>query len=287
MAPVTSIILDRIIELGNKDEDIRAVILEGSLAVNTQVDELSDYDINIFATHYEKYINDDSWLSQIGEVMLYQKEQIIFYGAVVPSHLVLFRDRQRVDFSYWDVSLLSEMVQGDKVYESYKNGYQIMVDKDHLAQQLKPPSGDGFAISPPQRYEFLETIYGFWFEAYCVAKYLSRQDLWYAKLIENSYIKTYLFRMALWNHQAENSWKPDPLIHLEGKRFEKWAPAELIESVARCFSPYRVDDTWDSLYAMVELFNRLARQTASQLDIVYPVKIEGDVLNYLEFLKYR
>ena len=279
--------MDQIIALAHANDDIRAVILEGSLAVHFQVDELSDYDINIYARNYESYLKYDQWMSQIGDVLLYQKEHFLFYEDVIPTRLVLFRDRRRVDFSFWHLHILSEMVRGDKEYESYKNGYQILVDKDYLAAQLPLPSGTGFSIYPPSREEFLQTIYDFWFEAYCVARYLSRRDLWYAKLIENRYIKDHLFRMALWNHQAKNAWKHDPLLHTEGKRFEKWAPAELVDSVSRCFSPYDVRATWDSLFVMVELFGRLARRTSSQLHIEYPTRVEQDLIRYLSYLKDR
>jgi len=280
-------LIDKIIALAHADEDIRAVILEGSLAVHLQVDELSDYDINIYARDYEKYLVDDRWMSQIGQVLLYQKEQIQFYETVVPSRLVLFRDKERVDLTFWHLTLLSEIVRGDKEYESYKNGYRILVDKDHLAEQLRPPNGSGFSIAPPSRDRFLQTIYDFWFEAYCVARYLSRRDLWYAKRIENSYIKDHLLRMALWHHQAASAWEPDPLLHTEGKRFEKWDSPELIAAISRCFSLYDVDATWNSLFAMVEIFNQLARQTSIQLQIAYPDQVEQDISDYLEYLKSR
>jgi aminoglycoside 6-adenylyltransferase len=278
-------VIDRITALAHADPDIRAVILEGSLAVNSKVDELSDYDINIFAVHYEKYLVDDAWMSQFGPVLLYQKEQFLFYDAVIPTRLVLYQGRPRIDFSFWHPKLLSDIVQGDKEYESYKNGYRILVDKDRLAERLKPPAGDGFPVVQPSRDEFLQTLYDFWFEAYCVAKYLYRRDLWYAKMIENRYIKDHLFRMMLWDHQAENAWAPDPLIHREGKRFEKWASPEIMDAVSTCFSTYHVEDTWNSLFAMIELFARLAKRTSAHLRIAYPLEVEQDVVRYLQYLK--
>jgi len=278
-------VIDKITAFAHADPDIRAVILEGSLAVNSQVDELSDYDINIFALRYDKYLAEDAWMSQFGPVLVYQKEQFPFYDAIIPTRLVVFQDRPRVDFSFWPLKLLSEIVQGDKEYESYKNGYRILVDKDRVAERLKPPTGDGFPILPPGRDEFLQTLYDFWFEAYCVAKYLYRRDVWYAKLIENRYIKDHLFRMILWNHQAENAWTPNPLIHREGKRFEKWASPEIIAAVSTCFSTYHVEDTWNSLFAMIELFTRLARKTSSHLHIAYPLQVEQDVVRYLQYMK--
>jgi aminoglycoside 6-adenylyltransferase len=278
-------LLDKVIALADADEDIRVVILEGSLASGFRVDELSDYDINIYARDAVKYLDDDQWLRQIGDVLLYQKEQFRFYEDIVPTRLVLFRSKERIDFSFWRLTTLAEIISGDKTYESYKNGFQVLVDKDHLAAQLRSPDGTGFVIPRPSREQFMQTIYGFWFEASCVAKYLTRQDLWYAKLIENRYIKDHLFQMALWHHQAMNEWKPDPMLHWEGKRFEEWAPAELNEAVSQCFSLYDVSGTWKSLFAMVGLFNQLARQTSIRLETDYPERVEQDIMNHLHDLK--
>jgi len=257
------------------------------VAVSAQVDALSDYDINIFAVNYDKYLTDDAWMSQFGPVLVYQKEQFLFYDTIIPNRLVIFRDSPRIDFSFWHPELLTEIVQGVKEYASYKNGYRILVDKDHVAERLPPPTGDGFPIARPGRDEFLQTIYDFWFEACCVAKYLVRRDLWYAKLIENRYIRDHLFKMILWHHQAENAWMPNPLIHTEGKRFEKWASPEMIEAVSRCFSMYRVQDTWDSLFAAIELFTRLARKTSTHLHIAYPLQREQDLVRYLQHLRSK
>jgi aminoglycoside 6-adenylyltransferase len=278
-------LIDRIVALAQSDEDIRAVILEGSLVSGGAVDELSDYDINIYARDCARYLADDGWMDQIGEVLVYQKEQLLFYEEVVPSRLVVFRDCPRVDFSFWPVSLLSDMVRGQKQYESYRNGYAVLVDRDGLAVQLPPPDGGGFHISPPSRDSFLQELYDFWFEAYCVAKYLSRGDLWYAKLVENGYIKQHLFQLVLWHHQAARGWPRDPVLHTEGKRFEQWASPELLEEIGRCFSGYDVEGTWRSLFAMVALFDRLACETAQQLEIAYPEHKQRQVIEYLRYLK--
>lgn len=281
------LLIEKIAAWAQADENIRAVILEGSFASHARVDELSDYDINVFTGNADKYLLKDHWLGQIGEVLIYQKEQIQFYDYIVPTRLVLFRNRERIDFSFWSLKTLAEIVKGEKIYESYRNGFQVLVDKDNLAQKLPSPDGKGFAVCQPRHEQFLQVIYDFWFEAYCVARYLSRKDLWYAKLIENRFIKDHLFQMALWNHGAENDWKPDPILHTEGKGFEKWASMELIEDISSCFSTYDVEETWKSLLKMVGVFNRLARQTSRLIRIEYPNRVEKDVLEYLNYLKER
>jgi hypothetical protein len=72
---MNTFLIDNIVALAQEDEDIRTTILERSFSTHSHIDELSDYDVNVFARNYDKYLADDHWMSRIGEVMLYQKEQ--------------------------------------------------------------------------------------------------------------------------------------------------------------------------------------------------------------------
>jgi len=284
---MSEVLLEKFIAFGNEDKNIRAIILEGSRATGFHVDDLSDYDINIFARDIDRYLGDDAWIKRFGEVLIFQKEKFVFYGTSLPTRLVLFRDYQSVDFSFWKTELLMDIVRGDKTYESYKNGYQVLVDKDGVAELLSQPDGTGFSVSPPNRDRFQQIVYDFWFEAYGMAKCLSRGDLWYSKLIENRFMKDRLFLMALWDHCSLSHWKPDSFIHTGGKRFEEWAPKELKDSFSKCFSTYEISDTWRSLFVVVETFNQLARNTASRMGFDYPEKLEDDILVLLELLRGR
>jgi len=284
---MSEVLLEKLIAFGNEDKNVRAIILEGSRATGFHVDDLSDYDINIFARDIDGYINGEAWIKRLGDVLILQKEKFVFYGATIPTRLVLFRDYQRVDFSFWKTELLADIARGDKVYESYKNGYQVLVDKDEVAELLPPPDNTGFSISPPDREHFRQIVHDFWFEAYGMAKYLSKGDLWYSKLIENRFMKDRLFLMALWDNCSSSHWKYNSSIHRGGKRFEKWAPKELKDSFSECFSMYEISDTWRSLFIMVETFNKLARNTASRMGFDYSDKLEEDILVLLELLRGR
>ena len=244
-------IISKLITFGEANENIRALILEGSHATGAFIDALSDYDVNIFTNEAEPFLQNVDWIKQFGEVLIYQKEELEFYDQAFPSRLVVFRDGSRIDFSFWPVNALRELTDSNKAYESYRNGFRVLVDKDGLTSNLPEPDGLGFQATPPDSDLFLKTIYDFWFEAYCVARALARSDLWYAKRIEASYIRDHLFQMALWEHQSRHGWAPDPLLHLGGKRFERWAEPQLLKEISSCFSEYSIDATWKSLFAMV------------------------------------
>jgi aminoglycoside 6-adenylyltransferase len=284
---MNSELLDKVVALAQCDDDVRAVILEGSFAVKSQVDDLSDYDVNIFVSNAEKYLEDDAWMSKVGEVLVYQKEQFLFYEDTIPTRLVLFCDRERVDFSFWRLGILAEMVRGEKVYESYRNGYMILLDKDGLAARLPPEDGRGFTVSQPDRSEFLMNIYDFWFDAYCTARCLARGDLWFARQIEDCGLRDYVFQMALWEHQLGRGWQSDPRLHTGGKRFEQWASTEVLQALPGCFAGFYLEETWNSLYHIIELYHRMAQRMCRQLEIPYPERVKSGVLDYIQYLQNR
>ncbi len=278
-------IISKLIDFGEANESIRALILEGSHTTGQFIDALSDYDINVFSDHADPFLQGADWLKQFGRVLIYQKEEMDFYGQVLPTRLVVFTDGSRIDFSFWPVSTLTEMTHGSKRYESYCNGYRVLLDKDGLTANLPEPDGLGFQVLPPQRDQFLQILYDFWFEAYCVARALARSDLWYAKRIEASYLKDHLYQMILWEYQSRHGWEPDLLLHQGGKRFERWAEPELLNEISKCFSGYSIDETWKSLSAMLETFSCLSKELAERLGVEFPEKKDFEIKEYLISIK--
>jgi aminoglycoside 6-adenylyltransferase len=280
-------IISKLVGFAEADDAIRAVILEGSLAAGRFIDDLSDYDVNIFTRNARPYLNDDLWMGQFGNVLIYQKEEFDFYDQIITTRLVIFADGLRIDFSFWPLGYLTEMADGSKPYEPYRNGFQVLVDKDGLAASLPAPDKLGFHVHLPEKDLFLQTVYDFWFEAYSIAKALVRGDLWYAKRMDASYVKDHLYQMVLWEHQRRLSWSHDPVLHLGGKRFEKWASPQLLEAISTCFSAYNEDETWASLFAMLGLFNRIAQKLAGELKFKYPLRAEKEIVTALNGLWQR
>jgi aminoglycoside 6-adenylyltransferase len=61
-------ILSRIVSWAEREDPVRALVLEGSRAEKGQVDELADYDVNMFITDPGPYTQDDRWISAIADV---------------------------------------------------------------------------------------------------------------------------------------------------------------------------------------------------------------------------
>lgn len=276
-------ILGRILEWAQSESEIRVMILEGSRASDTTTDTLSDYDLNLFVTDYAKYTSDNHWITKFDAVLVYQKEKFFHKGMEIPTRLVVYENSPKVDFSFWPISILREIVDGKTLPERYRNGCTVLFDKDNIAQGMPPPCFDGFIISKPTTDEVLTTIYNFWFEAYCVAKYLKRNSLWYAKILENGPIKRFLLQMILWNESSKDDWKNNK-IHQEGKNLEAHIDEDTKKALTDCFSGYGKSDTWNSLCAMMKLFKKLSRAVTAKLSINYPAKSIAQIEAYVKQL---
>src|SRR3989339_804681 len=140
-------ILDRIIHWAKKQKDIRLLILEGSKATKKHTDIYSDYDINVYSNDYSKHLKSVRWIKHISNILIYQKEQFHSSGSIIPTRLVVFKNGQKVDFSFWKLELISEMIKSRKYYKSYHAGFNILLDKDNLSDKMKVELSDPFKIS--------------------------------------------------------------------------------------------------------------------------------------------
>lgn len=268
-------IIEKIISWASAHPDIRALILEGSMVSGQETDELSDYDLNFYMLNPDVFAEHNEWLYQFDDVIVYQKPDFMYEQSHIPSRLVVYENSPRVDFSFWNVDILKKFVQKQHLPEFYKNGYGILLDKDGLASKLPEPTHDGYIISKPSKDELLKTIYDFWYEAYCVAKYLKRGSLFYAKMVENGYIKKFLFQMLLWHEAVNIEWGRND-IHLEGKNLEKKFNERIQHTLSRFFSVYSRDETLQSLQAMTDYYQKISYVVCEKIEIEYPkIKIEN------------
>lgn len=279
-------ILNKIISWAENESEIRTLILEGSRASNSPTDELSDYDLNVFVVSADKYTLDNSWINNFDQVLVYQKEKFFYKNIEIPTRLVLYKNNSRVDFSFWPINVLHEIIEDRILPESYRNGYKVLLDKDKVTGNIKLPNYDGFIINQPTEDELLVTIYNFWFEACNVAKYLKRDKLWFAKILENGPIKGFMLQIILWNESSKYDWSNNK-IHSQGKNLETQVDIDIKESFKKCFSKYDKIDTWNSLFGMIELSKKIAYELTMTMNVEYPNDSISKIEKYIRQLYER
>ena len=246
------------IDWAHNHPSIKALILVGSRAQQKEVDELSDYDVCVFADSIPSFIGDDQWLDQFGKVWICVHEHKEWEDQSFPTRLVIFDGGVKVDFSFWPTDLLKRWNQGAPMPDDLMAGFNILVDKEKLTQNL--PKHPKPLTSKPTQQMFDTVIQEFWFEAYHVAKYLKRNDLWSVQFRMGLLRDHFLLKMIEWNEQARH--EGITAFHPNGKNLQSWVCPETREVIQHIFARFDRNDCWSALMQAIELFRRISAETA-------------------------
>lgn len=272
-------ILKKTIAWAENEKSVRGVILVGSRAIE-QSDDLSDFDISIITTNTKQFTEDDSWISAIAPVWLYSPDKYTWNDTEVPTRLVLYEGGVKVDFSLWNISIAE--VVGQSTF--FDTGFKVLVDKDRILENFKPASLKQVTPQKPSEEEFIHIIKEFWFEAYHVAKYLKREDLWLVKFRDWS-LQVYLLTIMEWYMLAKNNWNYD--VQWTGKHIKKWLDPEIYQRLYAIFGHFDTEDSWKAFEARINLFRDLSKKTAAQLGYKYPNDIDENLTKYIVSLKEK
>jgi aminoglycoside 6-adenylyltransferase len=282
--------MDEIVQLlvrwADSQDAIRALILTSSRAGANKADEFSDYDIMVLTDHPDQYLRSDAWIESIMPLWVYIKEQFTHGRDVIPTRLVIFRDAVKVDFSFWQLQVLRDFIaNGFSNTDDMNRGYRVLIDKDGLTRNLPSPAIRFFKVPRPTEDEFRAVICEFWFEMAGIAKYLARGDLFPAKQRENGIVKDLFLKMLIWNVQAKNNW--DAETHTDGKKMQSWVDSDTLQSLAKTYSGFNLEDSWQSTLSSMEFFREISTETSRLLGYDYPQSVDREITMYIGGIRRR
>lgn len=261
-------VFHRVVEWAEREEPVRAVVLVGSRASGT-MDDLSDYDLAIFARTHEPYVRNDRWLSSIGRAWVCIPDHYEMGSSMIPTRLVLFDPGVKVDFAFHPLSLFSDVTAAE--------AHEVILDKDGLASEARPMEREASAMLDEP--DFVRVVQEFWFEAYHVAKYLHRGELWLVKT-RDAATKALLLQMMEWHARASRG--PGYDTRCEGRGLERWVDRAVWIELHETFAGFDAESSRRALYATMGLFRRLARETAERLGYAYPNDVDDDIRGFIE-----
>jgi aminoglycoside 6-adenylyltransferase len=271
-------LLNRFVLWAEDQADIRAVLMIGSRArVDHPADQWSDIDLIISASNPQPYLEYTEWLKNIGPVWATHVEPTL---AGVHERRVLFEDGYDFDLIFVADNMLSRLIQNDEVARIVRRGVRILVDKDRLMSRITLPLGRRPAYVPPTQAQFTNLINDFWYHAAWTAKKLRRGELWTALMSNNSYMKNLLMQMLEWHTHAISSENYDTWY--QGRFVEEWADLATLEQLGEIFAHYDADDIKRTLAASMNLFRRVATETAAQLTYTYPYNSDANVSEWVK-----
>ncbi|KAB1229695.1 AadS family aminoglycoside 6-adenylyltransferase [Chryseobacterium viscerum] len=274
--------LEQIIHWAENNPDIRAVLLTSSL-VNpyAPVDDLSDLDIELVFENRTSYESGNEWIQLFGDpISMIEEDDRVFEGKHAMK-MVLYKDHVKVDFKLYQVLDFIGEVNEENLPEDWDVGYKVLIDKDNLTKNLKPPTYQSIMIQKPTDKKFQQLMNDFWWDTTYVAKCLKRGDIFYAKFMSENVLRTdYLVPLIEWHIASHHNWN-HITTNKHGRLFKKYLPSDLWNRIEATFSGSDIDENWKALFGYADLVHELGTSLAEKLNCTYPAKLEADIRNYL------
>jgi aminoglycoside 6-adenylyltransferase len=271
--------IEKAILWANTREEVRALLLTGSRARNDHPgDKYADLDLELYVTDYNDYLSGGAWVSNFGKVWVKLPFQT---SDGDPQFLVVYDGGDKVDFTFFPTTFLEEMVNARTLTDSMRRGYRVLVDKDQMATRLQPALNRPPAFRKPSQENFYFNVNSFWYGAVYAAKQIKRGNLWVVKEADWR-MKRQLFAMLEWHAQAIHNWQYDTWHG--GHFLPEWTDDQTLRELHRTFGHFHQSDSWQALIGAMNLFRRLASETAAKLGYNYPRGLDENVTGYVMHL---
>lgn len=278
----------RLLRWATDREAVRAMLLTSTRAVpGAAVDGLSDYDVILIVREIAPFVADRGWVGAFGEVLVACWDPIApdrDYGIGQSGNVVQYADGLKIDFRLWPVELLRRIADAPALPAELDAGYRVLLDKDGLADGLRPPGHRAYIPARPTEGEFLALVNDFFVGAPYVAKGLLRGELLPAKwCLDYDMRHVYLVPLLAWRAECDHGWAVP--IGALGKGLRRRLPPDLWADFERTFAGAGVAENWAALFAMLVLFGRVAREVGAHLGYGYPDELERRVTAFVRAMR--
>jgi len=271
-----------IIDFARSDERIRAVLLNGSRA-NSKIspDEYQDYDIVYVVDNIESFISDKGWTNVFGDKLIWQLPDEMVVGneesdrASQFSLLMIFTDANRID-----LTLLSKT--GIDINNKPDSLTIVWLDKDDMFSNIDLPNDSDHLVKQPTEKEFLDTCNEFWWVCTYVAKGLVRNELTYSKAMLETVVRPMFMNVVAWYIGVETDFSVS--AGKAGRFMKSLLPAGLYDDILRTYSDHIIENNWQAMFLMMDIFGKLSRYVSRKLKFKYVASEEENVIAYLDQL---
>jgi aminoglycoside 6-adenylyltransferase len=274
-------VLSTLVRWASDDDLIRAVILTSSRTDPARSDELSDYDIILVVTDAPTFGREDAWQAGFGTPLVRWGDEGDVFGVETTFRGVVYDTGVKIDYSIWPLDVLQAIQQQDAPPDTLDTGYRVLLDKDSITSSLPLPTHTSFIPTKPSREEYLALIEEFWFDTTYVAKALHRGELFFAKsfMFDHEIRLEVLTRLLGWLIQIDHDWSmPLPPF---GRKLESLIPPGTWSQLADTYVGADLEENWDALFAIIDVFREVAMAVGDALGFVYPQDVEDQMVRLL------
>jgi aminoglycoside 6-adenylyltransferase len=248
------------------------------------VDLLSDYDVILIVKDIHPFHEDRRWLEDFGDVLVVYWDPIHpepEHGDEITANVTQYADGLKIDFTLWSVELFRKIVRAPALQAELDAGYRVLLDKDQLTRELKPPAYQAYIPVCPTNESYQLLINDFFTDVPYMAKCLIRGELLPAKwCLDHDMKHVHLRPMLEWRMGLEHNWSV-PTGSL-GKGLKKKLPPELWSQLEETYAGAGVRENWEALYRTIALFRRVAMEVGTGLGYEYPLELDQRVTAYTQ-----
>jgi len=273
-------IIKHILNIAEKDENIRAVLLTGSrVNPNAKKDILQDFDIIYVVTQLDTFIKDHSWIDALGERLIMQLPDEMTIGEIdqyVFHYLMLFTDGNRIDLTLLPLNGLDNFLKEESLLK-------VLIDKDNRFGILSLASEKSYLIKPPKEKEFWDCCNEFWWVSTYVAKGLCRKEMVYAMEMLERPVRAMFLQMIEWYIGINTSFSVP--FGKSGRNMQHYLTPQLYRRILSTYPDSNIENIWNALFLMTELFDELANDVANVMQFHYHKEEANNVTSYLKHIK--
>jgi aminoglycoside 6-adenylyltransferase len=253
-------VLQRLTDFAEGDDNIRAVLLEGSRALG-KADSFSDYDV-VLVTRSNGPCLDGAILPLMtewfGEIAVMQTPDSGCPQDVL-THMIQFTGGTRIDLTFKSLEYLTRT--------SCESATVTVLDKDGRFLFLPPPSESDFWVRRPTAGQFRECCNEFWWVSPYVAKALARRGALHALGLLNENVRPEYVRMLSWIAGAETGFAASVGKHASD--IGRFVPEAWHEALLKSYPRAGCDEIRNSLDCLMHAFPQLAKEVSGRFGFVY------------------
>ncbi|MBB1137892.1 aminoglycoside 6-adenylyltransferase [Myroides sp. WP-1] len=257
----------KILDLASNDSRIRAVLLQGSRAnIHVVEDEYQDFDLLFVVDRFESFLQDRSWLAQLGTPLVQQLPDEMELGRdlavekVSFTLLTIFQEGYRLDITLFPKEKMSTHFQPDSLTV-------VWLDKEDMFLHLSPASDSDYHVQKPTQRLFNETSNEFWWCVTNVAKGLKRGEITYAKEMLETVVRPVFMDMIAWHIGAQNNFAIS--IGKSGKFMQRYLTEGDYQTILSTYSDAALSNNWQALFVLMDFFFKKQREVAAILNFNY------------------
>ncbi len=278
-------VFDKLIQWAEQRDSVRAMLLTSTRAVpGATVDFLSDYDVILIVENIHPFCEDRSWLEEFGEVLVVYWDPIYpdpEHGNEKTANVTQYADGLKIDFTLWPVALFQKIVQAPALQAELDAGNRVLLDKDNLTREMKPPTYRAYIPTRPTNEVYQLLINDFFTDVPYMGKCLLRGELLPAKWCLDYDMKhVHLRPMLEWRAGVEHNWSA-PTGSL-GKGLKKLLPPATWSRLENTYAGASTQENWEALFRTIALFRDVAMEVGKGLGYEYPLELDQRVTAFVQ-----